>query len=155
MNVLDVLVENPCAAHRGRVRVHVYKKIDTEGDYAGYLMKLPQKEGIAEFNGHLKGDNYTPIKAEQIFNLNIYCGSTATKSIKLLEARGRAGRAQRRLAPAVSAETTRTKVTSASVVRCNLVIVGYGINFLPSVIDINKLYERRLISGNKLTCALG
>jgi hypothetical protein len=53
VDVLDVIVEHPWAAHRGRVGVHVDEEIDPERDDSRQLVQLPQKKGTAEFNRHL------------------------------------------------------------------------------------------------------
>jgi hypothetical protein len=53
VNVLDVFVKTPRPVHRGRVRIHVYKKENAKRNDPRQLMQLPQKEGIAEFNSHL------------------------------------------------------------------------------------------------------
>ena len=52
MNVLNMLVKDPGAAHRRRIRVHVNKKKYPERYNPGQLMQLSQKKCAANFYSH-------------------------------------------------------------------------------------------------------
>jgi hypothetical protein len=47
MDILNMVVENSRAAHRGRVRVHVNEEINAQRHHSRQLMQFFQQEGVA------------------------------------------------------------------------------------------------------------
>ena len=52
VNVLHVIIEHLCSAHRGGIGINMNEVEQSKRDYAGQLMQFAQKKNSAEFDRH-------------------------------------------------------------------------------------------------------